>query len=58
MRSLALVPVREADPLGAIGVHRAKPFRPAEPTVARLRALATATGTALERILTWRGACW
>jgi sigma-B regulation protein RsbU (phosphoserine phosphatase) len=50
VRSLAMVPIRESAPLGAIGAYWAKPHRPATETMTRLRDLAAAAGTALERI--------
>lgn len=50
VRSLAMVPIRESAPLGAIGAYWAKPGRATAETLTHLRELAAATGLALERI--------
>ncbi|BEL07335.1 hypothetical protein Q0Z83_055260 [Actinoplanes sichuanensis] len=51
VRSLAMIPVRAADPLGAVGVYWSTTRRPTGEQIARLSALADATGAALERLL-------
>jgi GAF domain-containing protein len=50
VRSLAMVPVRVADPVGAIGAYWATLHRASAEEVAGLEALAAAAGSALERI--------
>lgn len=47
VRSLAIVPIRPADPLGAIGVYWAKVHRPSRRGVALLEALAAGAATAM-----------
>ncbi|MFC4063372.1 GAF domain-containing protein [Actinoplanes subglobosus] len=51
VRSLAMIPVRAADPLGAVGVYWSTTRRATSEQIALLSALADATGAALERIL-------
>lgn len=50
VRSLVMVPIREADPIGAIGNYWAKPGRPPEHCVKLLRALANLTSIALQNV--------
>ncbi|WP_433795671.1 GAF domain-containing protein [Actinoplanes sp. CA-252034] len=51
VRSLAMIPVRAADPLGAVGVYWSTARRATDEELARLSTLAEATGAALERLL-------
>lgn len=51
VRSLAMVPIRVDDPIGAIGVYWASSHRATAGQMSRLTQLAEATGTALERFL-------
>lgn len=51
VRSLAMVPIRIADPVGAIGAYWFRVRHASDAEVARLTELAEATGRALERIL-------
>jgi GAF domain-containing protein len=51
VRSLAMIPVRAADPLGAVGVYWSTARRATDEQVELLSTLAEATGTALERLL-------
>jgi GAF domain-containing protein len=51
VRSLAMIPVRAADPLGAVGVYWSSARRATGEQIAHLSTLAEATGAALERIL-------
>jgi signal transduction histidine kinase len=50
VRSLVMVPIREVDPIGAIGNYWAQPGRPPEHCVKLLRALANLTGIALQNV--------
>jgi GAF domain-containing protein len=52
VRSLAMVPIRIDDPIGAIGAYWFRPRRATEDEVALLSALAEVAGEALERLLT------
>jgi two-component system OmpR family sensor kinase len=52
VRSLVLVPIREADPIGAIGNYWSKPGRPPEKCVKLLQALANFTAIAIENVQT------
>lgn len=51
VRSLAMVPIRVDDPIGAIGAYWFRPRRATDDEVALLSALAEAAGEALERLL-------
>ncbi|WP_203779391.1 GAF domain-containing protein [Actinoplanes philippinensis] len=51
VRSLAMIPVRPADPLGAVGVYWSTARRATDEQLALLSTLADATGAALERLL-------
>lgn len=51
VRSLAMVPIRVDDPIGAIGAYWFRPRRATDDEVALLSALADAAGEALERLL-------
>jgi GAF domain-containing protein len=51
VRSLAMIPVRAADPLGAVGVYWSVARRATDEQLAHLSTLAEATGAALERLL-------
>jgi PAS domain S-box-containing protein len=61
VRSLVMVPIRSADPLGAIGVYWARVRRADAQEVARVQALADATAVAMENVRArdearrWRG---
>ncbi len=48
VRSLAMVPIRETDPIGAIGNYWAQPHQPTPEEVTILQALANTTAVALE----------
>lgn len=48
VRAVAMVPVREADPVGAIGAYWSQPYEPAEWEVDVLQALANAAARGLE----------
>src|SRR5215469_16397929 len=50
VKSLAMVPIRSLDPIGAIGNYWAKRHLPTEEEVKLLRALADATSVALENV--------
>jgi hypothetical protein len=50
VKSLVMVPVRTADPLGAIGTYWAAPHKPADDEVKLLQALADTTAVALENV--------
>ena len=50
VKSLAMVPIRTLDPIGAIGNYWAKPHLPTAEEVKLLRALADATSVALENV--------
>lgn len=50
VKSLVMVPIRQANPLGAIGNYWAAPHMASEAEVALLQGLAEATGKALERL--------
>lgn len=56
VRSLAIVPVRIADPIGAIGAYWFRVRRATDIEVGRLRVLGEATGEALQRLLPARPA--
>jgi GAF domain-containing protein len=49
VRSLVMVPMRVADPLGAIGAYWARPYAADESEVTTLEQIAEAAGTALSR---------
>ncbi len=51
--SLAMVPIRSTDPIGAIGNYWAEPHVPQPEEVAALQALADATSVALENVRMW-----
>lgn len=51
VRSLAMVPIRADDPIGAIGAYWPRPRRATDDEVARLTVLAEAAGKALEQLL-------
>lgn len=50
VKSLAMVPIRTADPIGAIGVYWARRYRPSAEEVRLLQALADTTAVALENV--------
>ncbi|MBS1191875.1 MAG: diguanylate cyclase protein [Rhodocyclaceae bacterium] len=50
VRSLAMVPIRTLDPLGAIGNYWAKPYRPSPEQLKVLQALADTTAVAMENV--------
>jgi putative two-component system response regulator len=50
VRSLAMVPIRTAEPLGAIGNYWANPHRPSPREVELLQALADSTAVAMESV--------
>lgn len=50
VRSLLMVPVRSADPIGAIGAYWSDRYRPSRTQVAMLERLARATATAMENV--------
>jgi putative nucleotidyltransferase with HDIG domain len=50
VRSLAMVPIRQLDPLGAIGNYWAEPHEPTTREVQLLQALADSTAVALENV--------
>jgi len=50
VKSLAMVPMRTADPVGAIGNYWATPHRPSEEEVELLQALADSTAVAMENV--------
>lgn len=50
VKSLVMVPIRETDPLGAIGVYWASPHEASAATVALLQALANTTAVAMENV--------
>jgi diguanylate cyclase (GGDEF)-like protein len=52
VQSLAMVPIRSTDPLGAIGNYWARRHRPTPEEVALLQALADSTAVAMENIAT------
>ena len=52
VQSLAMVPIRSTDPLGAIGNYWARRHRPTADEVALLQALADSTAVAMENITT------
>lgn len=54
VRSLAMVPIRQYDPLGAIGNYWASPHEPTREEVQVLQALADSTAVALENVRTYR----
>ncbi len=54
VRSLAMVPIRTAAPIGAIGNYWARPHRPTEREVRLLQALADSTSIALENVDLYR----
>ncbi|MEV0568302.1 GAF domain-containing protein [Dactylosporangium sp. NPDC050588] len=51
VKSLAIVPMRVEDPLGAIGAYWIQPHRVADEELVRLEALAAAAGAALSRLM-------
>jgi hypothetical protein len=50
VKSLAMVPIRKLDPIGAIGNYWATPHQPTEEEVELLQALADSTAVALENV--------
>lgn len=50
VRSLAMVPIRRLDPVGAIGIYWAAPHDPSDREVALLQALADTTAVAMENV--------
>ncbi|MCC6623828.1 MAG: response regulator [Deltaproteobacteria bacterium] len=50
VRSLAMVPIRLADPIGAIGVYWAAQHRPSEAVLATLQALADSTSITIQNV--------
>jgi signal transduction histidine kinase len=50
VKSLVMVPIREADPIGAIGVYWARPHTAGGETVELLQALANSTAVAMENV--------
>ncbi len=50
VRSLLMVPVRSADPIGAIGAYWSDRYRPSRAQIAMLERLARATATAMENV--------
>lgn len=50
VRSLLMVPVRSADPIGAIGAYWSEPYRATAAQVEMLERLARATATAMENV--------
>ncbi|RFB79468.1 diguanylate cyclase [Methylovirgula sp. 4M-Z18] len=50
VRSMAMVPIRTRDPLGAIGNYWAKVYRPPAEQIAILQALADTTAVAMEHV--------
>jgi len=50
VRSLAMVPIRTREPIGAIGNYWARPYRPSREQVAILQALADSTAVAMENV--------
>lgn len=52
VRSLAMLPIRAIDPLGALGVYWSRPHTPSEAQLAALQAVADAAGVGLERVRT------
>jgi putative two-component system response regulator len=54
VKSLAMVPIRTAEPVGAIGTYWASRHRPTEEEVELLQALADSTAVAMENVLVYR----
>lgn len=50
VKSLAMVPIRTGDPIGAIGAYWARPYRPSEEEIRLLQALADTTAVAMENV--------
>src|SRR5262245_39208466 len=50
VHSLAMVPIRTIDPIGAIGTYWAEVYRPSREQVAVLQALADVTAVAMENV--------
>ncbi|MCC6624314.1 MAG: response regulator [Deltaproteobacteria bacterium] len=50
VKSLAMTPIRMAEPIGAIGTYWATQYRPTERQLAELQALADSTSIALENV--------
>ncbi|WP_218151520.1 diguanylate cyclase [Novosphingobium sp. CF614] len=50
VRSLAMVPIRTVDPLGAIGNYWARTYRPSDEQLSILQALADTTAVAMEHV--------
>lgn len=50
VRSLAMVPIRERDPIGAIGAYWSSTYEPTTDEIETLRALARASAGAIERL--------
>lgn len=50
VKSMAMTPIRERDPLGAIGVYWDRPFEASPALIEMLRALSEAVATAIENI--------
>ena len=53
VKSLAMVPIRQLDPIGAIGNYWADYHRPTEQEIALLQALADSTAVAMENVRVW-----
>ena len=51
VKSLVMVPIRAAEPLGAIGLYWAEPHRATDQEIGAARALADSTAVALEHVL-------
>jgi two-component system CheB/CheR fusion protein len=54
VKSLAMVPIRTADPIGAIGNYWARPHAPSAREIRLLQALADSTSTAIENVTLWQ----
>ena len=50
VKSLAIVPIRTAEPVGAIGVYWARNYRPTDDEIVLVQTLADATAIALENV--------
>lgn len=50
VKSLAMVPIRRMDPVGAIGNYWARPYRPTDEQMRLLQALADTTAVAMENV--------
>ena len=54
VRSLVMTPIRDADPVGAIGVYWATPYRASETDVELLQALANTAAVAMENVRVYK----